>query len=136
MGGRGTFAAGNAAPYQYYVDTTYSPSGTWEGVKILKGTGNKHGLPESSHSSLAYIKLDHNGRFKEMRLYDRNHCLYFEIGYHAEKSIDKSGKAVLHYHTYDPSFSKSKDGDGGRSTAKKLTKSMRKHFRKYFKGVM
>ena len=136
MGGRGTFAAGNPVPYQYCIDTSFSPSGTWEGVKILKGTGNKHGLPESSHSSLAYIKLDHNGRFKEMRLYDKNHCLYFEIGYHAEKGVDKSGKPVLHYHTYDSSFSRSKIGDGGRSKAKKLTKAMRKHFRKYFKGVM
>lgn len=136
MGGRATFAIGNIVPYQYAVDTTFSPDGKWEGVKILKGTGNRHGLPESSHSSLAYIKLDHNGIFKEMRLYDKNHCLYFEIGYHAEKKLDKSGKTVLHYHTYDSSFSMSKVGNGGRTPANKLTKSMRKHFRKFFKGVL
>lgn len=135
MGGRGTFAAGNPVPYVYNVDTTFSPDGKWEGVKILKGTGTQHGLPESSHSSPAYIKLGQNGNFKEIRFYDKNHCLYFEIGYHSEKNVDASGKPVLHYHTYDPSFSMMKEGNGGRSKAMKLTKSMKKHFRKYFKGV-
>lgn len=135
MGGRGTFAAGNPVPYVYSVDTTFSHDGKWEGVKILKGTGSQHGLPESSHSNSAYIKLDHNGRFKEIRFYDKNHSLYLEIGYHSEKNVDASGKPVLHYHTYDPSFSMTKEGNGGRSEAKKLTKGMKKHFRKYFKGV-
>ena len=135
MGGRGTFAAGNPVPYVYNIDTTFSPDGKWEGVKILKGTGTQHGLPESSHSSSAYIKLDQNGNFREIRFYDKNHCLYLEIGYHSEKNVDASGKPVLHYHTYDPSFSMTKEGNGGRSKAMKLTKSMKKHFRKYFKGV-
>ncbi len=135
MGGRGSFAAGISVPYTYEVDKTYSDDGKWEGVKILKGLDSKHSLPESSHSSLAYMKLDKNGNFKEIRFYDKDHCLYLEIAYHAEKSLDKTGKPVLHYHTYDKSFSMSKDGDGGRSKAMRLSRGMKKHFKKYFKGV-
>ncbi len=37
--------------------------------------------------------------------------------------------------TYDPSFSKSKDGNGGRSKAMKATAAMRRHFKPYFVGV-
>lgn len=135
MGGRGTFAAGISVPYSYAIDTTFSKDGKWQGVKILKGTGNNHGLPESSHSSSAYMKLDNNGNFREIRFYDKNHCLYLEVSYHPERKLDKTGKPVLHYHTYNPSFSKTKTGDGGRSEAKRITKSMYKNLKKYFKGV-
>lgn len=47
MGGRGSYAAGNNVEY------TYKTVGMVDGVKILQGIGNKHGLPESSHSSEA-----------------------------------------------------------------------------------
>ena len=133
MGGRGTFAAGNPVEYVYeYANEEIN------GVKVLKGKkipGQKteHGLPESSHSSSAYIKLDQNGNFKEMRLYDKNHCLYLELAYHSERNLGP-GK-ILHYHTYDPSFSLTTEGGGGRSKAIKMTKAMKKHFKKYFKGV-
>lgn len=132
MGGRGTFAAGN------FVDFTYETVGYVNGVKVLKGkdgTG-KHGLPESAHSSFAYIKLKPDGTFHEMRFYDKNHLLYLEIGYHPEKSLTGNTHTnVLHYHTYDPSFSKSKDGNGGRSKTMKATAAMRRHFKRYFVGV-
>jgi hypothetical protein len=130
MGGRGTFAAGNPVPYSYQtVDYI-------EGVKVLEGINGKHGLPESAHSSEAYIKLKPDGTFHEMRFYDNNHVLYLEIGYHAEKPLTgDSKKPVLHYHTYDSSFSKTKVGDGGRTKAKFLTEEMINRYKKYFKGV-
>lgn len=83
MGGRGTFAAGNPVPYSYQtVDTI-------EGVKVLEGIAGKHGLPESAHSSNAYIKFKPDGTFHEMRFYDKNRDLYLEIGYHPEKNWDR-----------------------------------------------
>ena len=55
MGGRGTFAAGNSVPY------SYKTVGFIEGVKVLERINGKHALPESSHSSDAYIKLKPDG---------------------------------------------------------------------------
>ena len=49
MGGRGTFASGNSVAYNYET------VGKIEGVKVLKGTSDKHSLPEEAHSSDAYI---------------------------------------------------------------------------------
>lgn len=130
MGGRGTFAAGNDAAY------TYQTVDKIEGVKVLEGTGSNHGLPASSHSSEAYIKLKPDGTFHEMRFYDENHILYLEIGYHNEKKLTGNNSSpVLHYHTYAPSFSLSKEGSGGRSEAHYLTDEMKEKYKKYFKGV-
>ena len=67
MGGRGTFAAGNPVPYSYKTVETI------DGVKVLQGTSGKHGLPESSHSSEAYIKQKPDGTFHEMRFYNKEH---------------------------------------------------------------
>jgi hypothetical protein len=132
MGGRGTFAAGKS------VDYTYETVGYVEGIKVLKGidgTG-KHGLPESAHSSLAYIKLKPDGTFHEMRFYDKNHILYLEIGYHPEPSLTGNNQTnVLHYHTYNPSFSLTKEGNGGRSKANRATAAMRRRFKRFFVGV-
>ena len=121
MGGRGTFAAGNIVAY------TYSTVGRIAGVKVLSGLNGKHGLPEEAHSSYAYIKLKPDGTFHEMRIYDKDHYLKFEIAYHPEPSVDPSRKSSLHYHTYDRKFN--------RTSAKEATKAMKKHFRKYLKGV-
>lgn len=130
MGGRGTFAAGNDVEY------TYKTIGKIEDVKVLEGMGNNHGLPASSHNSEAYIKLKPDGTFHEMRFYDKSHILYLEIGYHNEKSLTGNNSVpVLHYHTYDASFSRSKEGSGGRSKAHYLTDEMKKKYKKYFKGV-
>lgn len=138
MGGRGTFAAGNPVSYVYEVDTDFSPDGKLFGVKVLrgiKGTG-KHGLPESSHSSSAYIKLDKNGVFREMRFYDENHVLYMEIAYHKEKKLaGNNSEPVLHYHLYDSRFSKNKSGSFGRTDAAYLTEEMKQKYGKYFLGV-
>ncbi len=137
MGGRGTFAAGNPVPYQYEVNKNFSPDGKFHGVKVLKGidgTG-KHDLPVSSHSSSAYLKMNSDGTFNMMRIYDNNHNLKIEIAYHPEKSLGK-GK-VLHYHEYSKSFSQTKNGDFTRTT-KVLNKnsSLYKQYKKFFKGVV
>lgn len=63
MGGRGTFASGNNVAY------TYKTVGKINGVKVLKGIGGKHSLPEESHTSNAYIKLKPDSSFHEMRIY-------------------------------------------------------------------
>lgn len=121
MGGRGTFASGISVAY------TYKTVDIIEGVKVLEGIDGKHGLPEEAHSSAAYIKLDRFGKFYELRLYDKDHYLYFELAYHPEPKIDPSRRPILHYHTYDRNFN--------RSGAIKASKSMKKHFKKYLKGL-
>ncbi|MBQ9691333.1 MAG: hypothetical protein IJV62_04490 [Eggerthellaceae bacterium] len=121
MGGRGTFAAGNIVSY------TYKTIEKIEGIKVLSGLNGKHSLPEEAHKSRAYIKLKLDGTFHEMRIYDADHYLRVEIAYHPEPTIGPKGKPVLHYHTYDKNFVRSK--------AKKMPKAMKRHFKKYLKGV-
>ena len=129
MGGRGTFATGNPVPYSYETVETI------EGIKVLQGIG-KHGLPESSHSSEAYIKLKPDGTFHEMRFYNKEHILYMEIAYHPEQSLTGNRHTpVLHYHLYDENFSFNKTGKFERSKAKMLTDDMKLKYKKYFKGV-
>ena len=130
MGGRGTFAAGKSVPY------TYEKVDEIEGIKVLKGLNGEHSLPETAHSSSAYIKLDDNGNFREMRLYDKNHCLYMEIAYHKEKTLTGNNhEPVLHYHTYDNNFSMSKDAPFYRSNATILPNDLKEKYKKYFKGI-
>lgn len=130
MGGRGTFAAGNPVPY------TYQTVGSIEGVKILQGIEGKHSLPESSHSSNAYIKLKPDGIFHEMRIYDNSHTLSMEIAYHPEKSLTGNNHTpVLHYHTYDERFSRNATGSFIRSPAKRLSDEMKRKYKKYFRGI-
>ena len=124
MGGNGTFAAGNVVKYRWET------VGKIEGVKVLAPVDSKSSpkLPEEAHSSRMYIKLYGNGKFSQLRIYDKKHRLRFEIAYHPERTLDKSGKPVLHYHTYThPGF---KHGD-----AKFATKRMIDKFGKYMKGV-
>ena len=132
MGGRGTFASGKSAEYSYNtVDKI-------EGVKVLEGIkgSGKHSLPESSHSSDAYIKLNKDGSFREIRFYDKSHVLYLEIAYHPEhKLTGNRTENVLHYHTYDNRFSVNKTGPFSRSEPKLLTKEMITKYKKFFKGV-
>jgi hypothetical protein len=130
MGGRGTFAAGNSVPYGYQT------IGKIEGVKVLSGIGGKHGLPESAHSSEAYIKLNSDGTFREMRLYDKNHVLYMEIAYHPEPSLTGNRHTpVMHYHLYDSRFSQNSTGPFSRTGASLLTDEMKGKYKKFFKGV-
>lgn len=138
MGGRGTFAAGNPVAYTYEVDRGFSPDGKLYGVKVLKGMdgSGKHGLPESSHSSIAYLKMNPDGTFNTMRIYDNNHNLRVEIAYHSEQSIAKGKSKVLHYHVYGKVFSQNANSPFERTT-KVLHKNSRiyKQYKKFFKGV-
>lgn len=130
MGGRGTYAVGKQVPY------TYKTVGKIEGVKVLEGIAGKHGLPETAHHSNAYIKLNPNGAFREMRFYDNQHILYMEIAYHPEKTLTGNQHIpILHYHLYDNRFSANKTGAFKRTKAQLLTEEMKKKYKKYFKGV-
>ncbi len=124
MGGRGTFAIGKK------VDFTYKTVGTIEGVKVLEGINGKHGLPEESHTSSAYIKLNHNGGFKELRIYGKDHYLIKEIAYHPEPNLNNGNKKdpILHIHEY------AKKGDFSIRPNRLLTQEEFNSYKKYFKG--
>lgn len=138
MGGRGTFAAGKSVSYTYEIDTDFFSDGKLYGVKILKGIegSGKHGLPESSHSSMAYLKMNPDGTFNMMRIYDTAHNLRLEIAYHSEQSLAKGKPKVLHYHVYGKEFSQNAKSSFGRIT-KVLHKNSKiyKKYKKFFKGV-
>ncbi|AOZ95330.1 hypothetical protein [Butyrivibrio hungatei] len=138
MGGRGTFAAGNPVPYVYEVDTSFFSEGKYNGIKVLKGkdgTG-KHGLPESSHSSIAYLKMNPDGTFNTMRIYDEKHRLRVEIAYHSEQSIGKGQQRVLHYHTYGKEFSSGQSTEFSRTThILHKNSKLYKKYKKFFRGV-
>ena len=130
MGRRGTFAAGKN------VDYTYKTVDYIEGVKVLQGLNGKHGLPESSHSNNAYIKLKPDGTFHEMRIYDDNHALIMEIAYHPEKSLTGNNHTpVLHYHTYDERFSKNATSSFTRSPARLLPDEMKIKYKNILRGI-
>ena len=124
MGGRGTFAIGNNVGY------TYETVGYIEDVKILRGLNGKHGLPEESHSSNAYIKLKPDGTFHEMRIYDKDHYLVKEIAYHPEASLNGGDrtKNVLHIHEY-------KRDNFNERTPRLLNSEEIRQYKKYLKGV-
>lgn len=138
MGGRGTFAAGHLSEFSYQLDTSYYSDGRFEGVKILKGKpgSGKHGLPESSHSSGAYLKMNDDGTFNTLRVYDSSHALRLEIAYHTENQLGK-GK-ILHYHVYDERFSRNSSGNFARTKAKPIKKNSKiyRQYNKFFKGVV
>lgn len=123
MGGRGTFANGNSVPF------TYKAVGDIDDAKVLEGVSSKyHALPEESHTSDKYIKLNKDGSFRELRIYDKNHYAIMDIAYHYEGNLtnDSNGK-VLHYHLYDRNFK--------RTGAKPITKELFEKYKKYLKGV-
>lgn len=123
MGGRGTFASGNPAPY------TYETVGTIDGVKVLRGIGDKHDLPVEAHSSGAYIQLYPDRNFKMLRLFDSEHYLVKEIAYHPESTLDKSRKPILHIHEYPV------HDDFSKRTTRLMTEDEYNAFKKYFGGV-
>ena len=114
MGGRGTFASKNNVAY------TYESVDEIEGIKVLKGLGGKHGLPEESHSSCAYISLYPDKTVKQIRLYNSNLTAKTDI----EFSIHQ-GKKVLHAHDYIK---------GVRQRARKIYKSEYKKYIRFFGG--
>ncbi len=75
----------------------YFTAGIVLDAKVLEGKSKKHHtLPEVSHSSeIKYIKLNPDGTFREMRIYE-NHKLRLEIAYHNEPL--GFGDKILHVH--------------------------------------
>lgn len=128
MGGNGTFAAGNIVKYNWKT------VGKIHGVRILEPISGGHKLPEEAHSSRMYI-LQHpqNGHFAQLRIYDHRHRLRFEIGYHCEPSLDKSGAPILHYHVYTYPHGSSVFK---RTEARKATEKMWRKLGKFMKGVV
>lgn len=114
MGGRGTFAIGNDVRY------TYETIGKIGKIKILKGIDGKHGLPEESHFSRAYISLYPNNTVKQIRLYAPDRTAKTDI----EFSIHQ-GKKMLHAHDYI---------QGIRQEARNVTENEYRVFIKYFGG--
>ena len=114
MGGRGTYAAGNNVPF------TYQTVGKVNGIKVLQGIGGKHGLPEEAHTSSAYISLHHDGKVKQLRLYNSNLTAKADIEYSVHQ-----GKLSLHAHDYVV---------GVRQSARPLTTQEKKEFLKFFGG--
>ena len=124
MGGNNTFAAGNVVAYKWRT------VGKIDGVKVLAPVDSRSSpkLPEEAHSSRMYIKLYGDGRFSQLRIYDKKHRLRFEIAYHPETSLDPSRNPVLHYHSYRQlGFVHGKP--------KFATKRMIDKFGRYMKGV-
>lgn len=122
MGGRGTFAIGNNVSY------VYETVGKIEGVKVLKGTGQAHNLPEEAHSSKAYIKVDNEGNFVRYREFNDDKTTYFDIDYHPEKAITGNvSERVFHIHFYDSKGVRDKVG-------RKLTDEEKEKYKKFFRG--
>lgn len=127
MGGRGTFAAGRSVP------STYKTLGRVCDVKVLAGLDSSHhGLPEESKTSWAYIKLKPDGKtFHEMRIYNANHEVVMDIGYHGEPNLNAGDHrtAILHAHDY------AKGGDFKHRSTRWLTDEEYQKYKKYFIGV-
>lgn len=123
MDGRGTYAAGRTVPY------AYETVGMIDGIKVLRGIGEKHDLPVEAHSSEAYIQLYSDGNFKMLRFFDREHYLTFEVGYHPETTLDKSRKPILHVHEYPV------HDDFSKRTTRLMNEEEYKKYKKYFGGV-
>ena len=100
MGGRGTYAAGRDVPF------VYKTVGLFHGIKVLEGSGGRHGLPEEAHSSTAYAKLAKDGNLLMLRFYDKDKFLTMDIGYHAEPALTGHYKRVYHIHAYDRQFNR------------------------------
>ncbi len=123
MGGRGTYAADNYAPF------TYETVDIIEGVKVLEKLNKKDSinLPEEAHSSRAYILLDHEGKFKRYREYNADKTAKFDIDYHKEPKLAGHHGPVLHIHFYS---NLSRDRSG-----RLLTEEEFKKYKKYFRGL-
>ena len=74
------------------------------GVKVLKGIGEKHSMPEYSHSSNSiYAKLKTNGELQALKFFDENKMPIIEIAYHPESKINYGNRqdSILHFHTFE-----------------------------------
>ena len=97
-------------------------------AEILKGKESCfHTLPEVSHrSEVKYIKLNPDGTFREMRIYE-NHKLRLEIAYHGEPLA--KGDFILHVHEINGKPYKK------HPPARRLTEEEFNKYRPYFIGL-
>lgn len=91
---------------------------------VFEGLGRNHGLPEESHGSLAYAKLYRDGNLQQLRFYNAEKRLLFEIGYHRERKLTGHYREVYHMHEYG--------SDMQRGDARFLTEDEIKKFERYF----
>ncbi len=97
-------------------------------AEILKGKEDRfHTLPEVSHrSEVKYIKLNPDGTFREMRIYE-NHKLRLEIAYHKEPLGKREN--ILHAHDINGKpYVK-------HPRARRLTEEEYNKYRPYFVGL-
>ena len=128
MGGRGSFASGRD------VKKTYKTVSKIGKAKVLVGIGKEHSLPVESHSANAmYIKLKPDGTFHELRVFDEDKYLKFEIAYHPEPNINYGDciSPMLHIHE----LKNRNDFSYTSRTTRKLTKKEFDKYKKYFIGV-
>ena len=114
MGGRGTYSIGNNVSY------TYKTVNKLFGTKVLEGIGNKHGLPEESHTSAKYLKVNYDGSVKQLRLYNKDHTSKLDVEYSVH-----NGKKSLHAHDFV---------NGVRGKKRDLSEKEIKKYIKYFGG--
>ena len=102
LGGRGTYAVGRSVDYRWKTLKKI------DGVKVLQGKEGAHKLPEEAHSSYAYIRLNPDGSFREIRFYGIDHFLKYEIAYHPEPNINNGNRKepIVHDHVYDKNFNR------------------------------
>lgn len=92
------------------TDAYFTKKITQNGVKILIGLNGNHSLPELSHSpNSIYAKLKKDNKtLHEMRFFDENHNVIFEIGYHPEPNLNQKDRRenILHLHYYDKNLNR------------------------------
>ena len=99
MGSRGA-----VAKYGYVTDLDYhTVKVTESGVKILKGYGNNHSLPELAHTPNSIYARFKDDEFYEMRFFNNKGYPIIEIAYHPEPKINNGDKQqkILHFHVYN-----------------------------------
>lgn len=96
-------------------------------ASVLVGNNGNHGLPDYAHTpNRIYIKENHDGSFRELRVYDSSGKYVLEIAYHTETALTGNAHVkVLHYHIIGDDLS--------RSPAKPLTDELRKKYDKYLR---
>ena len=124
-----TAPSGFAGRNRYHV---LNPNAKSDRDKYLDENGkpvsNQRGLPAESRSSWAYIKVKSNDTFHEMRIYDDDHYLIKEIGYHGESKLNNGNfeEPFLHVHDYSRDFKR---------TTRRIMDDEYNLYKKYFKGL-
>ena len=100
MSSRGSFAKNGHVTTSEYQTIKVTSSG----VKILKGYGSNHSLPEYSHTpNSVYAKMNPDGSLRTLRFFNDKGYPVFEIGNHPESHINYGNKKdpVVHFHFFN-----------------------------------